>query len=422
VTWTCVPDCLCASRTALLPLPFLASSVRMLPRSASLVRCALAAPARRWHPRALCTGLATRLINRAREQLAPGKKRASPPRPQEVTAAVEAVAKQRNGYLAWSLYVALKQGDVAMVLGDLEKLTGTMLHVDMEAHAEMAAQRALSVVDAERQAGRQPSPRLLAHGAAASALQGLPDLAEALCDEADARAAGDAPKQLTYEMRASLIAACGVAKQLPRAFAEYHSFAARVHRAGDGPHDLRFPQPSLALLSACVAARDLDAAFTLLEELRTSKRFSIRAGALVPLLRGCARHDDISRAREVLEMARDRQIELRAAAVREFARHGGADFVALARDLHRTASRDGALMPTGSTTKLVRACLESGDTSAAAEVLALPSRGADSTSAELDSALDLVQSLARQELQRERAAQDVRQRQRRAEPAEWWEY
>ena len=83
--------------------------------------------------------------------------------------------------------MALQQSRVSLPERELTTLAGAMLHVNTQTHGSVAARRALSVLDAERQAGRAPSPQLLVHGAAAGALGGLPDLAEALCDEADAR-------------------------------------------------------------------------------------------------------------------------------------------------------------------------------------------------------------------------------------------
>lgn len=358
----------------------------------------------------MSTAIATRLIKQAQERLTPGRRGAPPPPEKDVNAAVAAIAKERNGYLAWSLYVALQQGDVAIAPTNIEQLAGAMLNVDVVTHGDVAARRTLSLIDAERHAGRTPSNRLLAHGARASELQGLPDLAEALYNEAMARPGSDVGSREMVEMRASLIAACGGANQLERAFGEYHALAAQLRCDGDGPHDMRGPQPAIALLNACVAAGDLDAAFALLAQLREARYFQVRAGALVPLLRGCVRHDDAERAQAVLAMADEINIEVRAAAVREFARHGSPAFVALARELHRGAVRDGAPMPTGSTTKLVRACLSEGDDAGAAEVLAIPPSAADATVAELDRALDQLHSLSRQELQRERAAQDVRRR------------
>ena len=60
-------------------------------------------------------------------------------------------------------------------------------------------------------------------------------------------------------------------------------------------------------------------------------------------------------------------------------------------------------MPLGSTSKLVRACLHAGDEAAAAEALGAADERAADGLASLDGALDLVHSLARQELQHERA-------------------
>ena len=65
----------------------------------------------------------------------------APPLPSasEVTHAISSVAEQKNGYLAWALYTALRQGGVQMPQRDVAKLAGTMLHVDHESlHASQS--------------------------------------------------------------------------------------------------------------------------------------------------------------------------------------------------------------------------------------------------------------------------------------------
>ena len=374
----------------------------------------------RLHRRALASS-ASRVIEQARSRLTRraasegGGGGAAPPRAEDVSSAVADVARERNGYLAWSLYVALRQGEVAIAPRDVDSLAGTMLHVDEALHGDMAAKRTLSILDAERQGGRRPSERLLAHAAAASAKRGLPDLAEALCDELDARGS-DRGSRTSVEMRASLISACGAAKQLTRAFSQYRALEHVLEEPA--------PRPAIALLGACVDAGELDAAFELFEELRASGRIRVQAGALVPLLRGCAVHNDVRRARTLLELASSLGVEVRSAAVREFARHGNSEMVSMAAAMHRSAVADGARMPRGSTTKLARACLLAGDADATAELLGMRAESGASSAesaapadamggAELDGAFDLLHSVARQELQREQAEQDTRRQQRR---------
>ena len=92
--------------------------------------------------------------------------------------------------------------------------------------------------------------------------------------------------------------------------------------------------------------------------------------------------------------------------MREFSNAGGDAFLSMAKDLYREAREAGKYMPTGSTTKLARACLLAGDSEAAADVLIGTPREDQHEHGEhalhdLDSALDLLHSLARQEQQYE---------------------
>ena len=377
---------------------------------------------------------AARLIEAAKAQLAPlsaGTSRPPRPSPLEVSNAVKSVT---NGYLAWSLYVALRQSGTGISGENLEDLVGAMLTVDVEVHGDLAARRALSVLDEERQRRQGLSRRLLAHGASASALLGLPDLAESLCVEAEllhasrrhgkapasAPAASGAGSVVDLPMRASLIEACGTAGQLERAFDEYLSLEVRTGRRPPGA------APVIALMKACVAVDDLDAGFDVFRRARESAEFEVRPSALVPLLRGCARQGALARATNVLQIADEHGLDVHSAAVREFARAGGAEFLSLALRLHAEARAAGKRMPMASTTKLARACLLAGDAGAAAEVLLGSPRAAEGatepaaeddavgegagrpgqrsggrTTHDLDSALDLLHSLARQEHHRE---------------------
>ena len=153
----------------------------------------------------------------------------------------------------------------------------------------------------------------------------------------------------------------------------------------------------------------------------------------MPLLRGCARQGALARAMNVLQIADEHGLDVHSAAVREFARAGGAEFLRLARRLHAEARAVGKRMPVASTTKLARACLLAGDAGAAAEVLLGSPRAAEGTTEpameddavgegagrpvqrsggrtthDLDSALDLLHSLARQEHHRELITPDER--------------
>ena len=392
-----------------------------------VVRCRFAATAAASSSSSIhSANAAERLIQAAKAQLAPlphgCKSRPPSPAASEVSHAVRSVT---NGYLAWSLYVAIRQCNAALSGEDLEMLVGSMLKVDVDLHGDLAARRALSVIDEERQHGRQPSTALLAHGAAACALRGLPDLAEALCAEAElhqataldgASSAGTRPH---LGMRASLIAACGTAQQLGRAFEEYRALETRTGLSPPGS------LPVLALMNACVASDDLDAAFEIFDQARRGQRFSVRAGALAPLLRGCAQRGAVERAMEVLAIADTFQVDVHATAVREFSRAGGAEFLGLARHLHQEARATGKHMPTGSTTKLARAFLLANDADAAADVLigsprdTRAHRATDASGPpeqhdgeqelhDLNSALDLLHSLARQERQRDQLVRDKR--------------
>ena len=54
-----------------------------------------------------------RILEVARARLAPRASAPPPPPPQAVASAVATIAAERNGYLAWSFYVALRQAEVA---------------------------------------------------------------------------------------------------------------------------------------------------------------------------------------------------------------------------------------------------------------------------------------------------------------------
>jgi hypothetical protein len=364
-----------------------------------------------------------RVLRAAQNLLAPTMRgKPEPPSVEAISEAVTTIAEQKNGYQAWSLYVALNQAQVPIAPPNVDRLAGAMLNVDRELHSDVAGRRTLSVLDAVRKEGRTPSLELLRHGAAACALIGLPDLAEALCLEAEARLAeaaatnaGDLPslsssspspprtKPMTHTyMRARLIEACGRAGAPSRAIGEYDRMRERTGRNPPGYFDGDL-QCAIALLHAHVASDELEAACAHFSDLcrlanvaglgdaapaapathmddgaaprAVGRRLRITAGMLTPLLHGCAQRGDVEAdlAAKVLAMARRLDFDISSAAVREFARAGTPQLRALATDLHREArSRpSGFQMPIASTTVLARACLLAGDTSGAAEVLGM---------------------------------------------------
>ena len=315
--------------------------------------------------RRLATMATHRVIEAAKALRQPGgasRLPPDPPLPSDVRDAVADTVARRNGYQAWSLYAALQQIGVPLIASQTDALAGTMLHVDHELHADVAARRTLSVLDAERQAGRTPSRDLLAHGAAACALRGLPELAEALCTEAEAREP-PAGGRFDMRMRASLIGAFGVSKQLRRAFAVYRALEEHCSRRPPAQ------EAADALVRACVSADEVDTAHRVFDSLRTLPDFRVTASPLVALLRGCVQMGDVARASELLAAARALGVEVRSAAVREFARAPSDAFLDLACALHREAIDAGAPMPLGSSTKLVRACIQHSRETDAEEVL-----------------------------------------------------
>ena len=223
---------------------------------------------------------------------------------------------------------------------DVDTLAGTMLNVDLELHADLAARELCPYW--MRRGSMAVHPReiswLIAQGERAS---WAADLAEGLCIEAellgtrgvDSAAAADATAAAAaaaddneeeeasssssraasaeaamrppraalgrpdLQMRASLISACGAAGQLPRALDEYRALEQRTGMTPPGS------LVAIALMEACVACSDLDAAFDVFHSVRRSKRFEVKAGALAPLVRGCARLGDTSRAAYLSSMA-----------------------------------------------------------------------------------------------------------------------
>ena len=129
----------------------------------------------------------------------------------EVRKAISHVAGQRNGYLAWTLYAHLRQAGLPLEARDLAALAGAMLHVDRELYAQHCVKRALSVLDYARSIGQAEDVELLGQACAACAVGGLAELAQELCDEAEALAGG-APN---WRMQCDLIVACGRAGQRP---------------------------------------------------------------------------------------------------------------------------------------------------------------------------------------------------------------
>lgn len=307
-----------------------------------------------------------------------------------IVEAVTAVKASKQGYLACHVYNALHKAGVSLRSPDLDDLVGAMLHVDQDVHGRDVGRSVLQIIDRERGHGRTPSRQLLLHGASASALAHEPEVAAAFCAESE-RCAPYGRHRPDLDMRASLIRACGMAGQLPRAFDEYKSLVARTGRKPPGV------APANALLSACVESGDLDRAFKQFGDLRGCEFYTVDSGSLTPLLRGCALQGDVRRAERVLKTARKLRIHIHAAAVREFARVGGDEFLGHARRLHDEAVAQWLPMPPGSTTKLARAYLLVGDHETAAEVL-----GGGPADAEGHAALPnlrLVRSLARQEQQ-----------------------
>ena len=185
----------------------------------------------------------------------------------DLKSAVAATVTSKNGYQAWSLYTALRQGHHPLSPEVVEDLAGTMLHVDHELHAELAARRTLLVIDAERQSGRHPSLKLLMHGAAACGLQGLPSLADRLRAEAE-QSGGQPQGHEVLEMRASLIRAYGIASEISKAFEVYRQMEQVTGR--------RPPTSSaaIALVAACVSAGKLDLAFEVLDEVVRSQHIT----------------------------------------------------------------------------------------------------------------------------------------------------
>ena len=225
------------------------------------------------------------------------------PSPEEVQRAVGSVAAEKNGYLAWSLYAALRQGGVHMKQRDAATLAGTMLHVDHDLFADTAANRTFSVLQSVRDAGEEPRAELLEHAAAACDLIGLPDQAAELLDE-HTRLHGRRSSRIVsslIEVRAatardlrvgcaldsptllpSAVQACGRAQQLPRAIKLYRKLERDRRRRPPGTHE------AVALLRASEAAGDLDHAFALFHELMDEPSFPVFPGVFAPLLRGCA--------------------------------------------------------------------------------------------------------------------------------------
>ena len=315
--------------------------------------------------RCLCSGrsvpVAEAVINAVHRRFAarPTGSQPLPPLPSvtEVKRAISAVASNKNGYLAWALYAALRQGEIAIGGHAGTALAGAMLHVDHELYGDQVAHRTMSVLEVVTASGEAPADELVEHVAAACALAGLPDRAEALLNDHTRRRGF-----VNYKLAGALIEACGNARQLPR--------GERMYRELERSTGRRPPAiaPAIALLKATAAAGDLDRAFSFLRELTYECGIEPRGGMLSPLLCGCARAGDVERALEVVSMAKQRGIRLENAAVREFARAGG-DFVEPAVALYREARANGSLMSRGSVSKLVAACATAGDDRTALELL-----------------------------------------------------
>lgn len=300
----------------------------------------------------------------------------------------------------------LKQANLAKQ-PDVDQLATAMLNVDNELHSSLAIRRTLSVLDDERNAGRQLSKELLRQGAVAGAWGGLPELVKALCAKADDQspdAHDDEHHVPNLTMRASLITAFGAAGQLQHAFAEHDSLS---ERRGRWPAS---PQCGVALLKACVACGELDRAFEVFEDLKKdSSRFEVGPAALTTLIRGCTQQGDAERAEQILEYSESLGIDVRAAAVREFARARHSPRLrAQAQRLHREVVGSGARMPAASTLRLAQACLQAGEADESAAVLGVQDAENGGRDGDVEAALDSLFALNRKEEQWNQAMADVR--------------
>lgn len=111
--------------------------------------------------------------------------RSPPPAPSlwEVRRAIEEVGRDKNGYVAWALYIATRQAGLRLPQPESTTLAGAMLNVNHALYGDNAAHRTLLVLDHVTERGEEACPELLTHAAKACALGGLAERAEALLEE-----------------------------------------------------------------------------------------------------------------------------------------------------------------------------------------------------------------------------------------------
>ncbi|KAL1524586.1 hypothetical protein AB1Y20_019476 [Prymnesium parvum] len=312
-----------------------------------------------------------------------------PPSAAQILRAVREVDDTKNGYRAWALYVALRQGSVALPAEQLAKLAGAMLHVDHDVFSEDAAHRALTVLENSRADGIRPPAALLVHAARACALVGLAERAEALLHEHT-----ELRGFLSINMVGALIEAHGKASRLDRAIKVYRDLEQTTGRRPPG-----IP-PAVGLLRASEQAGDLDHGFCFLYELLQECSVAPRPTLLLPLLRGCARADDLEKAYELLDLAKTHNLHIENVTIREFALAGGR-FLPPAKRLYEDAKANGITISKASISKLISACAMAGDENGAFDLILEAGGG-------LDGAFDLMHGLARQQRQLDAIEFDVR--------------
>jgi len=125
-----------------------------------------------------------------------------------------------------------------------------------------------------------------------------------------------------------------------------------------------------------------------------------RPTLLLPLLRGCARADDLEKAYELLDLAKTHNLHIENVTIREFALAGGR-FLPPAKRLYEDAKANGITISKASISKLISACAMAGDENGAFDLILEAGGG-------LDGAFDLMHGLARQQRQLDAIEFDVR--------------